>query len=48
MKFIYDHSVMMHVRLHEDVIGSGEVFKGITVFKFFIWEGISLDIRSEI
>ena len=25
MKFIYDHSVMMHVKLHEDDIGCGEV-----------------------
>ena len=24
MKFIYDHSVMMHVKFHEDVIGCRE------------------------
>ena len=25
VKFIYDHSVMMHVKFHEDVIGCREV-----------------------
>ena len=30
------------------VFGLGFVFKGITVFKIFIWGGILSDIRSEI
>ena len=32
----------------DNLLKTGQVNKGMTVFKIFIWGGISSDIRSEV